>query len=72
MSPTTEVVQDVRDWSKASEEELRRGYEEMAADTERESEALEWSEALIGDGFAPLVTSIGSTLSRQSAVKSKR
>ncbi len=41
----------VRDWSLATPEELRRGYEEMAADKEREAEALEWSEALIGDGF---------------------
>ena len=46
--------QDVStDWSNASDEELRRGYEEMAADEERETEATQWSEALIGDGFAP-------------------
>ncbi len=31
--------------------DLEAGYRAMAADTERESEALEWSEALIGDGF---------------------
>ncbi len=30
---------------------LLSGYEQMAADTERESEAFAWSEALIGDGF---------------------
>jgi len=28
---------------------LRDGYRRMAADTTREAEALEWSEALIGD-----------------------
>lgn len=41
----------LRDWNLATPEELTRGYEEMAADTEREQEALNWSEALIGDGF---------------------
>lgn len=35
----------------AAEEEIFRGYQEMAADEEREREAMEWSEALIGDGF---------------------
>ena len=39
------------DWQTATEEELLRGYQEMAADTDREAEALEWSEALIADGF---------------------
>jgi hypothetical protein len=31
--------------------ELAAGYAAMAADTEREAEAMVWSEALIGDGF---------------------
>jgi len=31
-------------------DELSEGYRAMAADEEREREALEWSEALIGDG----------------------
>ena len=35
----------------AQEEEILRGYQAMAADEEREREALEWSEALIGDGL---------------------
>lgn len=35
----------------AAEEEIFRGYQEMAADEEREREAMEWSEALIGDGL---------------------
>lgn len=30
---------------------LYRSYCEMAADTEREAEAMEWSEGLIGDGL---------------------
>jgi hypothetical protein len=30
---------------------LLAGYREMAADEERENEAAEWSEAMIGDGF---------------------
>jgi predicted CopG family antitoxin len=30
-------------------EDLEQAYRAMAADTEREAEALEWSEALIGD-----------------------
>ena len=30
-------------------DELVSGYQAMAADTEREHEALEWSNALIGD-----------------------
>ena len=33
------------------EQTLALGYQEMAADTEREQEALSWSEALIGDSF---------------------
>jgi hypothetical protein len=52
MTYKTEPAQMVRDWTLASPEELKRGYEEMAADTEREAEALAWSEALIGDGLA--------------------
>ncbi len=47
----TKSTVEVRDWSLATEEEILRGYEEMASDSEREAEALEWSEALIGDGF---------------------
>jgi predicted CopG family antitoxin len=31
--------------------DLDAGYRAMAADKEREAEALEWSEALIGDAF---------------------
>jgi hypothetical protein len=31
------------------EDELEKGYREMAVDLEAEAEALEWCEALIGD-----------------------
>jgi hypothetical protein len=51
MSYEVEQKDAVRDWSLATHEELRQGYEAMAADKEREAEALEWCEALIGDGF---------------------
>ena len=37
------------DWETVTEEELEKGYREMAADKEAEAEALEWCEALIGD-----------------------
>ena len=50
----TNKLQDTetsRNWSLATEEELAQGYRDMAADKEREAEALEWCEALIGDGF---------------------
>jgi predicted CopG family antitoxin len=32
--------------------DIEASYRDMAADQEREREALEWSEALIGDGSA--------------------
>jgi hypothetical protein len=44
-------TEEVRDWSQATEEQILRGYEEMAADQERETEAFKWSEALIGDSL---------------------
>ena len=31
--------------------ELQAGYEEMSRDVQREAEALEWCEALVGDAF---------------------
>ena len=40
---------DEGDIESNSDEELEKGYQEMAADVEAEAEALEWSEALIGD-----------------------
>lgn len=32
---------------------IRAGYAEMAADREREKEATEWSEGLVGDSYVP-------------------
>lgn len=49
MNLNIQSTEEVRDWSQASEEQILRGYEEMAADGEREAEAFEWSEALIRD-----------------------
>ena len=50
-----EIAEAVIDVATALEREkndaLYRSYCEMAADTEREAEAMEWSEALIGDGL---------------------
>jgi hypothetical protein len=51
MSYEVESTQAAKDWSLATQEELLQGYEAMAADAEREAEAAEWCEALIGDGF---------------------
>ena len=34
-----------------TDEELEASYRAMAADTERENEALQWAEAMIGDAF---------------------
>jgi hypothetical protein len=51
MSLKIQSAEEGRDWFQASEDEILRGYEQMAADEEREAEALEWSEALIGDGL---------------------
>lgn len=43
------VLSNARHLAKGTSERLQRGYEAMAADTERETEALEWSEALLKD-----------------------
>jgi len=34
-------------------QELETAYRQMAQDQEREAEALEWTEALLGDGSEP-------------------
>ena len=51
MATETQGAETVKDWSLATPDELLQGYQEMAADHEREAEAHEWSEALIGDAF---------------------
>ncbi len=46
-----QVLTMAKDLEAARQEKIRRSYAEQAADHEAEAEALEWSEALIGDGF---------------------
>jgi|GEM_PF-448755 len=43
------MVETAKSLSKDEHRTLLDGYRAMAADTEREAEAMEWSEALIGD-----------------------
>ena len=43
------LVETARKLSKTEHETLLEGYRAMAADEEREAEAMEWSEALLGD-----------------------
>ena len=43
------VVETAQRLSKTEHQMLLDGYRAMAADTEREAEAMEWSEAMIGD-----------------------
>jgi len=44
-----EVLRAAQELRKDKQQELMAGYRAMAADREREQEAEEWSEALIGD-----------------------
>jgi hypothetical protein len=43
------VVETAKSLSKDEHKTLLEGYRAMVADTERETEAMEWSEALLGD-----------------------
>jgi hypothetical protein len=43
------VLDTARQLNAEKEEEMRRGYEEMANDVEGEEEAMEWIEAHIGE-----------------------
>jgi hypothetical protein len=45
------VVSAVSALKQKKTDDLLAGYREMAADEEREAEASEWSEAMIGDGI---------------------
>ena len=51
----SEIAQDVllraRELHARQQEEMRKSYEEQAADSDREAEALEWCDALIGDAY---------------------
>ena len=49
MSYEVEGPELVKNWSLATHEELRRGYEAMAADEEREKEAFVWIESRVGE-----------------------
>jgi len=40
---------DERNWYFASEGEILRGYQEMAADEAREKDAVAWIEAFVGE-----------------------
>ncbi len=43
------VLNAAQEWSQKKQKDLAEGYRQMAADRERETEAEEWTEALIGD-----------------------
>ncbi len=45
------VLASARALEAQRQEKMLQGYREQAADPEAEAEALEWSEALIGDAF---------------------
>ena len=49
MTPTKPVFETIADWNLATEEDIIRGYQEMAADEEREQEAFEWIESGVGE-----------------------
>jgi hypothetical protein len=49
MSNQVQEIGVMRDWTLATEEEIRRGYEEMAADEQHEREAHEWIESHVGE-----------------------
>jgi hypothetical protein len=43
------VLKAAEELSRTKQDDLAEGYRQMAADREREAEAEEWTEALIGD-----------------------
>jgi len=45
------VLKAASEMERQKKDVLLDGYRQMAADKEREAEAMEWSDALIGDGF---------------------
>ena len=44
-----EVIEAAKRLDRSKEDEILRGYQEMAADTEAEAEAFEWIEAHVGE-----------------------
>jgi hypothetical protein len=53
--------------SPARQDVLAEGYRQMAADIEREMEADEWAEALVGDVLEVTRGSAGGSAGRQSS-----
>ena len=49
LAETRRALVTILDEEPADEAALELGYQQMAQDEERESEALEWAEATIGD-----------------------
>ena len=49
LAETRRALVTILDEAPADEAALELGYQQMAQDEERESEALEWAEATIGD-----------------------
>ena len=49
LAETRRALVTILDEGPADEAALELGYQQMAQDEERESEALEWAEATIGD-----------------------
>ncbi|HEX4030639.1 MAG TPA: hypothetical protein VHX20_09775 [Terracidiphilus sp.] len=45
------VLNAAQEWSRAVQNDLAEGYRQMGADKEREAEAEEWTEGLIGDAY---------------------
>jgi hypothetical protein len=45
------VLNAAREFNRARQKDLVEGYRQMAADKEREAEAEEWTEGLIGDAY---------------------
>ncbi|MGA3334516.1 MAG: hypothetical protein ABSC62_10185 [Terracidiphilus sp.] len=43
------VLNAAQEWNRARQNDLAEGYRQMAADRARETDAEEWTEALIGD-----------------------
>ena len=48
---TDSVLAVAQELQRRKEDAMEQGYREIAADVEAEAEALEWCEAMIGDGF---------------------
>lgn len=45
------VLNAAREWNRLRQDDLMESYRQMAADEEREAEADEWTEGLLGDAY---------------------